>query len=138
MLTFYTFLSNNVQIHRQHKFQSKWPQIHNDTLFDLPNFQYLMNNPYICQRSTGNDSILFIIHSARSHFAERYGIRSTWGSVRSYKGWTLHLAFLLGDEPYSDPPLTDRLTKEFEQHGDMIMGNFIDSYRNLTYKHLMG
>lgn len=99
-----------------------------------------MNNASICSSSAlGNQpSIVIIVHTARDHFAERYAIRETWGSIKVYKGWIFHLVFLLGNDPASKLEFGDRLSEEAKQHGDIIMGNFIDSYRNLTYKHLMG
>ncbi|XP_037033178.1 beta-1,3-galactosyltransferase 1-like [Bradysia coprophila] len=70
----------------------------------------------------------------------RYAIRSTWGSVKLFRQWRLHLVFLLGIDPTTDPNshIEQRLRDESEEFGDMVMGNFVDSYRNLTYKHLMG
>lgn len=34
--------------------------------------------------------------------------------------------------------MNDRLVKENEFYDDIVQGNFIESYRNLTYKHAMG
>src|SRR5690606_2773383 len=30
------------------------------------------------------------------------------------------------------------LANEFAEHADLVRGNFIDTYQNLTYKHVMG
>lgn len=109
-----------------------------DTLIDLQDFKFLMNNASICATSSGENhsSIVVLVHTARHHFNERYAIRNTWGSVKVYKGWSFHLAFVLGIDPTSDNDA--ELLEENKQHGDLIMGNFVDSYKNLTYKHLMG
>lgn len=114
---------------------------YNDTLVNLHNFQYVMNNASLCMQSTSpTETIVIMIHSSRSNFDERYAIRSTWGSIKSYKQWHFRLIFLLGIDAVSDPLsyIETRLKDESKQHGDLIMGNFVDSYRNLTYKHLMG
>lgn len=49
--------------------------------------------------------------------------------------WDVKVIFLLG---LSTPQLQSKLTEEQQLNGDLVQGNFIDSYRNLTYKHLMG
>lgn len=112
--------------------------VDNDTLVDLEDFKYIMNNNSICSSSAvGNlSSIVIIVHTARNHFVERYAIRQTWGSLKLYKGWIFHLVFLLGNDNASNAD--NRLNEESKLNGDMIMGSFVDSYRNLTYKHLMG
>lgn len=120
------------------------PHLRNDTLVNLKNFKFVMNNESICMPSTTstNTSIVIMIHTARSNFDHRYAIRNTWGSVKMLHQWTLHLIFLLGidsDAHAGNYSETDtRLSEESNEHGDLIMGNFVDSYRNLSYKHLMG
>ncbi|XP_037033177.1 beta-1,3-galactosyltransferase 1-like [Bradysia coprophila] len=99
-----------------------------------------MNNVSICKSSAvgSSSSIVIIVHTARSHFMERHAIRETWGSIKLYKGWKFHLVFLLGTDPTGNDELDLSLRDEYRQYGDMVMGNFVDSYKNLTYKHLMG
>ena len=46
------------------------------------------------------------------------------------------LAFMLG---YSTDKLyQDRIRNESLLHGDIVQGNFLDSYKNLTYKTVLG
>lgn len=99
-----------------------------------------MNNVSVCTTASdnGNPSTIIMVHTARSHFQQRYAIRNTWGSIKIFKKWHLHLIFLLGSDPMSSLGFDARLSNESNEHGDMIMGNFIDSYGNLSYKHLMG
>ncbi len=119
-------------------------KIHDDTLIDLDNFEFIMNNESICMtskpESKTTSSLVIMIHTARYNFDRRYAIRSTWGSVKMFRQWSMHLIFLLGIDPTSDPESYSetRLRDESEAFGDIIMGNFVDSYRNLTYKHIMG
>lgn len=47
----------------------------------------------------------------------------------------LQVIFLLGRANSTFQPLIEREADEF---GDILQGTFIDSYRNLTYKHAMG
>lgn len=93
-------------------------------------------------QSTTETSIVIMVHTARSNFDQRYAIRNTWGSIKIFKERRLHLIFLLGigltTDPESYSESETRLLQESKEHGDIIMGNFIDSYKNLTYKHLLG
>lgn len=119
-------------------------ELHNDTLANLDNFEFVMNNASLCIESTEIHSsvIVIMVHTARNNFDQRYAIRRTWGSVKVIRKWRLHLIFLLGSDSNSNPEsyieTQTRLLDESIEYGDMIMGNFVDSYRNLTYKHLMG
>lgn len=116
------------------------PRLYNDTLVNLYNFEFVFNNASLCMKSMAeNKSIIVImVHTARTNFDRRYAIRNTWGSIKIFRQWHLHLAFLIGSDPGSSPEIDAQLWDESKEHGDIIMGNFVDSYRNLTYKHLMG
>ncbi|CAG9841011.1 unnamed protein product [Diabrotica balteata] len=75
--------------------------------------------------------VLILVHSAPLNFRKRQTIRTTWGQVGENK----KLLFLIAD------PGSTRKQKKIEvenaQFGDIIQGNFKDSYKNLTYKHIM-
>jgi len=105
----------------------------NSTLLNLTNFQFLLNNASKC---SGPEPIFFIIlvHSAPLHFSERQTIRETWGSITSLKGHSIRLIFLLGVGTTNQA----KISEESQKFGDIVLGSFTDSYRNLTYKHLMG
>lgn len=97
-------------------------------LIDLDNFEFLMNHS--CDGS--GPLLLILVHSHPSNEKLRKTIRATWGSVigRHFK-----LLFLFGI------PKTKKeqriLTAENGRYGDVVQGNFADTYRNLTYKHVM-
>ncbi len=47
--------------------------------------------------------------------------------------------FLLGlPEEDNDKDLQTKLDKESSEHGDILQASFQDSYKNMTYKHLLG
>lgn len=104
------------------------------TLVDYAGFNFLLNN-----HKCDNEPHLFLVvfvHSSPTHFLRRLTIRSTWGSNRSVAGKSIQLVFMLG--AVKDAQLQQSIIREQEHYGDLVQGNFIDSYRNLTYKHAMG
>jgi len=94
---------------------------------------HLTLSPDIC----GDEplDVVTIVHSAVSNLADRQAVRSGWGS--SKKPWfESRVAFILGRS------LNLSLQKEVEgeaaQFGDIVQADFIDSYRNMSYKNLLG
>ncbi|GFS12432.1 beta-1,3-galactosyltransferase 1-like [Elysia marginata] len=84
-------------------------------------------------------SILFIIPSvATAHAAvERLEIRKTWASHLYGPTWTqtspVRLAFFFGSSGLSAQQL-EFLKEESERYGDIVVGEFLDSYHNLSLK----
>lgn len=99
-------------------------------LIDLDNFEYLISHPG-CQHLKEKPIVVTIVHSAPDNFHKRRIIRDTWGrnDLRSL------LVFLLGAANSSN--LQEKLELESNIHGDLVQGNFEDTYRNMTYKHVM-
>ncbi len=100
----------------------------------LKHFAYIINPMLSCSRL---DVFLFVfIHSSVDHFDNRIKIRQTWGSIKKFNNLTVTKVFLLGKTQNST--LQSLVVTEAWKHKDIIQGNFIDHYRNLTYKHVMG
>ncbi|KAI5636560.1 galactosyltransferase domain-containing protein [Phthorimaea operculella] len=75
--------------------------------------------------------MVVLISSALKNTQNRAAIRETWG-----KQWNcVKVAYLVGTT--EDPELIQMIQEENDEHRDVIQGNFVDSYRNLTYKHVM-
>ncbi|KAL3857932.1 hypothetical protein ACJMK2_012557 [Sinanodonta woodiana] len=97
--------------------------------------KYLINNPNICQ-NIESLFILVIFHSAAFHFDQRKFLRQTWANKDLLRSHTMRVLFLVGlPREYS---IQERLQKENDQHGDIVQGDFIDDYHNLTHKGVMG
>ena len=96
-------------------------------------YNFLLNNKHACN---GNVFVVALVHSAPHKKTERQDIRNTWGSVRFYSGAVIVPLFLLAKS--ENTTLQKLVIKESEIYRDIIQGNFIDSYRNLTYKNVMG
>lgn len=96
---------------------------------------YLIENPTLCS-SVPNLSVLVIVHTAPNHFDRRRGIRKTWTNNTFFSDLgTVRVLFLLGR--VKDPKLQVQIETEFKTFGDLLQGDFIDAYRNLTHKGVM-
>lgn len=94
------------------------------TLIDLPNFSF--NLPNSCNNS--KPLWVGIVSSAPHHFYHREQIRATWANSQQ-------VVFLLG---LANATLQPLIEEEAREYGDIVQGTFVDSYRNMTYKHVMG
>ncbi|KAH8322148.1 hypothetical protein KR059_005744 [Drosophila kikkawai] len=103
-------------------------------LMDMPNFEYKINQP-ACDKDV---KALVLIHSAIDNAEKRKLIRGTWAN-RTYINQTpLRVMFLVGAVSDKYVPSWQKYIEwENKYYGDMIQGNFLDAYRNMTYKHVM-
>ena len=83
----------------------------------------------------GNVFLIVYILSERKNIKSRQTIRDTWASVKEYHGYNIRHVFLLGERADG---LNPDIESESNTHRDIIKGNFVDSYENLTYKSVMG
>ncbi|KAL3856610.1 hypothetical protein ACJMK2_011348 [Sinanodonta woodiana] len=98
---------------------------------------YLLSNQKLC-KSVSNISVLTIVHTAADHFEKREVIRRTWtnNSYFHHLG-SVRILFLLGTVLHNNAT-QNKIVDEFKTYGDLVQGDFIDSYRNLTHKGVMG
>ncbi|XP_058789678.1 UDP-GalNAc:beta-1,3-N-acetylgalactosaminyltransferase 1-like isoform X2 [Phymastichus coffea] len=120
----YYSLSENYTI--PFSYVNRSTKLDKSTLINLQNFKFIINHDR-CQSIT--PIILILIHSAPQNFAKRNFIRTTWGGKLRYTS----TFFLVGfSKKYNY-----LINQENLYYKDLIQGNFIDSYRNMTYKHAM-
>ena len=62
-------------------------------------------------------------------------IRDTWGNP-DIPDVATRLVFLLGAT--DDTKLQNSISEESSAHGDIVQGEFLDTYHNLSYKAIMG
>ncbi len=108
------------------------------TLVNISDFRYIINSKR-CEIESHNNSDLFLVvfvHSAPNNFDKRSAIRKTWGNENNLINNKMRIVFLVGQ--VNETSVQRNLIKENEQFNDLVQGNFVDSYRNLTYKHIMG
>ena len=124
----------------------------NLTLVDIPNFKFVINND-IC--NVQRVALLTIIHTAVDNHEARSMIRSvtlssnfmfqchkgmnifrsSWGNP-DIPGVVTKLVFLLGYP--DDERKQEKIQEENEKHQDIVQGDFLDTYHNLSYKAIMG
>ncbi|XP_034098700.1 beta-1,3-galactosyltransferase 5-like [Drosophila albomicans] len=85
---------------------------------------------HVCPLNGLTTILLILISSALSHERQRMAIRQTWGHYAARRD--IGIAFVLG-RSIND---TENKALRWENYlyGDLIRGNFIDSYDNLTLK----
>ena len=99
-------------------------------------FKYLINSEFVCKDV--DPFILVYVHTSPRNLARRMFIRQTWGNQKYYsQDVNIRVVFMLGDTN-GDKKLQDSLEYEAGQYNDIIQEDFIDSYRNLTYKAVAG
>ncbi|KAJ2945395.1 hypothetical protein O0L34_g199 [Tuta absoluta] len=99
-------------------------------LVDLKDFRFLTNFQ-VCDDCKEDFLMVVVIFSALGHTKNRAAIRETWG-----KQWDcVKVVYLVGTT--ADREVNQKIQQENVAHRDIIQGNFVDTYRNLTYKHVM-
>ncbi|XP_049875546.1 beta-1,3-galactosyltransferase 4-like [Pectinophora gossypiella] len=83
----------------------------------------------LCPRLGAGLTLLVLVTSAPEHTAKRAAVRKTWGSLARRRD--IVLAFVIGQPPQK---YQKRLAREDVLYGDVIQGNWVDSYSNLTLK----
>ncbi|KAK2157394.1 hypothetical protein NP493_1883g00014 [Ridgeia piscesae] len=82
--------------------------------------------------------LVIVVHSHPSYRDRRDAIRRTWGRYgngQQGKPRSTRLVFALGVDPKVS---ADAVRAESEIYDDIIQGNFVDSYKNMTLKSLFG
>lgn len=123
------------------------------TLLNITDFRFLLAHVDKCSKHSNSSSsnttspssqqhqplfMIIFVHSAPGNLAKREAIRRTWANPNNLmQGHNeIRVVFMLGQS--SNSSQWEALEAEDRRTGDLVVGNFVDSYRNLTYKHVMG
>lgn len=105
-------------------------------------FEFTLNPGYrICndsnEKSAWNNGenirLLIYVHSAAENYKRRQSLRDTW--ARRTMIPNARIVFMMGSP--SQKSTQDLLLLESALYGDIVQENFLDSYKNLTYKAIM-
>jgi hypothetical protein len=106
------------------------------------NFRFKISGSRLCLASTAPFMVV-LVPSLHHHIHVRQTIRSTWGSVTTGSVWpnksltaAVKLVFLFGKG--ATPEMDAIVKNESVIYGDVVQGDFVESYFNLSRKILMG
>ena len=101
-------------------------------------FVYLREEPFACR----NADLIIMVNTRPSAGQSRSAIRDTWGMAARNGSWLdrylpykVALVFVVGLS--LDPVTKNKLANESSFYHDIIQGDFIDHYHNLTLKSLL-
>ncbi|XP_019764773.2 beta-1,3-galactosyltransferase 5 [Dendroctonus ponderosae] len=114
--------------------QSNLALISTNHLLNIP-FRYWINNEKVCIE--GGILGVFIVTSYFGNVETRSSMRRAFGGD-ALKKLGLRRVFLLGHAPGDKYTTQHALEEENRRFGDIVQGTFMEAYRNLTYKHVMG
>ncbi|XP_030828170.1 beta-1,3-galactosyltransferase 1 [Strongylocentrotus purpuratus] len=99
----------------------------------------VINEPNKCKNDDGSDRQVFflvLILSIHKNFDQRNAVRKTWASPKEIDGKQIVTLFLLAKN--TNPRHQSLVEQESKQYKDIIMEDFMDTYKNLTLKTMMG
>ena len=92
-------------------------------------------NPDICRSSKDLKWIIYV-PTAPMNQEKRDTLRLTWGNTYLFSNRRTAIIFLVGITRHKDEQRI--IDEEYKRYGDIVQGDFIDDYRNLTYKAILG
>jgi len=105
-----------------------------DHIVNPHNFSYILNPEYsVCDNSNSSIYLLVYVHSGPTNYQRRIVIRETWATRTLFPD--LRLVFMIGKS--LDQNLMKAIAYENELYRDIVQEDFIDAYKNLTYKGVM-
>lgn len=125
------------------------PEVQQELPSHRPKTNFIFNNKDLCRSSlqqsllateSNQKTLVIVVLTARPNIKKRNLIRETYGSIKSINNvHILAIVFMLGtiDGPGQEIVEFSTLEAERVQFHDLIMGDFVDTYRNLTRKSIM-
>ncbi|XP_023188038.1 beta-1,3-galactosyltransferase 1-like isoform X3 [Xiphophorus maculatus] len=96
-------------------------------------YHFTINEELKCRQE--KPFVVLIVQVAPRNRAHRDIIRNSWGSEKLANNQVVALFFLLGMQTGDDAEQVHRqLLQESKEHQDLIQGDFVDCYKNLTIK----
>ncbi|XP_001365994.2 beta-1,3-galactosyltransferase 2-like [Monodelphis domestica] len=102
-------------------------------------YPFLINHPDKCKGPRGAPFLLMLVMTQPHEVGVRQVIRQTWGNETLIPGVVICRLFVLGlPRPIFAQEIQVLLEEEDREYGDLLQVGFLDTYRNLTLKVLMG
>lgn len=99
-------------------------------------FDYVVNEPALCQAGNKTAYAIIFVESRTTGFERREVVRSTWAKKEDVLNLGLSVFFLLGLSESQE--VMQQVVAESQHYRDIIVADFMDSYRNLTLKTIAG
>ncbi|XP_069142678.1 beta-1,3-galactosyltransferase 1-like [Argopecten irradians] len=118
--------------HVQKKQTTDWVVVNTTPVNQVVNphsFGYVLNPVDICK---GNVYLIIYVHTAPPNFHKRQMLRQTWGQKAILSQFRSKMVFIMG--AVKDHRVMEKVKMEHAHYGDIVQEDFVDSYRNLTYK----
>jgi hypothetical protein len=100
-----------------------------------PHITHVINPKHLCKHADYSILVLVMVFTEHDHQEKRNVIRETWGSVVNKNVGVVRLVFVLGD--IEDENQKAQTRQEAAKYADILMGDFKESFRNLTLKSVM-
>ncbi|XP_014858743.1 PREDICTED: beta-1,3-galactosyltransferase 1-like [Poecilia mexicana] len=96
-------------------------------------YHFTINEELKCKQE--KPFVVLMVQVAPRNRAHRDVIRNSWGSEKLANNQVVALFFLLGMQTGDDAEqVHQQLLQESKEHHDLIQGDFVDCYKNLTIK----
>ncbi|CAG7720453.1 unnamed protein product [Allacma fusca] len=104
---------------------------------DIYNNSFATHPASRCKRPLG---VLILIKTCFQNKQKRDALRDTWANSKYLEQLDVPVeyAFILGHGVYNDISVKEKFMEEVTNHQDIIIANFVDTYRNNTFKTLAG
>ncbi|VDK56658.1 unnamed protein product [Anisakis simplex] len=113
--------------------QKRIAKVVNSVQTDPYRYKWTLNQGNFCNAYYSDLKYLIVVHSATGHFDRRRMLRRIYG-LHFYETHRCAILFVLGQP--TEKSVQKRIHKEAYQYKDIIQQDFVDSYRNLTWKAL--
>lgn len=102
-------------------------------------YPYIINEPDKCSEGKPAPFLVLLITTEARQVEARNAIRQTWGNESIAPGLEVIRLFLLGTNVGELGHLQQKMLEaESRRHHDIIQQDFLDTYKNLTIKTMMG
>lgn len=113
-------------------------EVNQNDIFNLKSFRYRITPSRECKSFQNEKLAVMVVMSYVEHDDLRASHRQAL-SEESLNALGIARYFLLADIPPTERYISQsQIDDESARFGDILQGGFIDAYRNLTYKHMMG
>ncbi|XP_066949158.1 beta-1,3-galactosyltransferase 5-like [Macrobrachium rosenbergii] len=118
-------------VREENEVENKFPEENSDAFPHKHKLRYLIEEPNLCDESP-DLHIISYVHSAVHKKENRQLVRNTWGNMKYYPQVRMKVIFVFGAAATKEEQKI--ISEESEKYHDIIQTDFVDTYKNLSYK----